>query len=231
MKDSNPFQDIKALGLIAMRVVPGRLPAIRDHAQLSLILRLMTECWSLSRKKKPSSTRYASKLRWMPSTVSLEPMALGRKPVSPSFYSTWARIGTCRTTLTASDSRLRAPLLLEIGDLYHYSSKYEEAHTSYNQALDLFAKVGDGFGRADAVLGLAESSRAMSRHYEALELYTQGKSLYGEVEDNPNVASCLWGPGHVYRLRSRSDDAEESFRSALALYAQNNDDLGEANAY
>ncbi|KIO18929.1 hypothetical protein M407DRAFT_31404 [Tulasnella calospora MUT 4182] len=205
MTDKLPFPDVYLEGPLTMRVVQGRVPSAREHAQLSRVLSLcslMTDCWALDPKDRPTISRCSDQVKWMPSTP---PGEMSLDPKTRSFN-----------------------LSFEIGQIHYSQGCYENATKQFQQALAVAESTGDLNQMAEALEWLGDIDRLQSRFKDAEEHFVIVRDLYARTSNEKGQADTLWGLGDVYRLQCRFPEAVESFTKARDIYTLINDDRGRA---
>lgn len=80
MTEKIPFSEARSEGAVTIRVVQGRVPLAREHAQLSQIMRLCTVmkgCWALNPMERPTVAECLKEVKWV---VSRESVVTAKMP-------------------------------------------------------------------------------------------------------------------------------------------------------
>lgn len=166
--DNYPFPDASGPGSITLMVIKGQLPSIYEDDQLSQIRELchvMTECWKLKAKERPSASRCNQILRWLASVVPKPKDTAGDKIRSAALLNTLGemhRLGlryeqasemleeALVIAKSTQDKPAIARALVNLGNIHRVRSNYSAAEESINQALDIYTNNGDSQGKASA---------------------------------------------------------------------------------
>lgn len=68
MTDKIPYPELQSGAAIVLRVTEGKVPAAAEDEQLSQIARLcslMTDCWVLNPRDRPSAPRCCDEVKWV----------------------------------------------------------------------------------------------------------------------------------------------------------------------
>lgn len=92
-----------------------------------------------------------------------------------------------------------------------------------NQLLEeseaLQREIGDEWGRADTLLGLAEAAVEAKDYERALRLYNESKTLFGRLGDRLGVAWTLHSLAHLYYMHD-NPAARAAYEEALAIFRE-----------
>ncbi|KIO20492.1 hypothetical protein M407DRAFT_29854 [Tulasnella calospora MUT 4182] len=97
------------------------------------------------------------------------------------------------------------------------------AKASYPQAQEIYARIGNEQGLANAILGLGTVYRVQHKYAEAEELYTRAQEIYNRVGNGLGRANTLHGLGQVNREQGRRMEAASFYAQARDLYSQSPD--------
>jgi tetratricopeptide (TPR) repeat protein len=132
-----------------------------------------------------------------------------------------------------------AKCLFRLGTLHLYRSEHDEARALFEEALDLYRRIGDVVGEAKCIKSIAEithciwslGSQAVERSNRdtARALYEQALALFRAASDLLGAADCIRGLGDVALELSDPAAARNRYEEALPLYRSTGDLLGEAN--
>lgn len=115
--------------------------------------------------------------------------------------------------------KARANCLL--GFYYSAKSNYTEANTKFNIALQLYKKINDKEGMADAFNYIADSQYEDNK-IESVKNYNAALQIYHELNKNIKEASVAGTLGRLYFGLSKFVEALKFNMMALKIYEQNN---------
>ena len=143
-----------------------------------------------------------------------------------------AEITTLRyASLQDRDARLKARCTAWLGSIALQRSDHTTARARYEEAMPLFARIGDMLGQANCIRSLGDIALDRSDHDTARTRLEEAKSLYERIGDQLGQANCIKSLGDV-ALASPGDGAETAhahLQQAKALYERIGDILGQAN--
>lgn len=126
------------------------------------------------------------------------------------------------------DNHGLAHSLLHLGRLGHYA--HEPALTMLRDAMDLYQKVGDINGKANAFASAAGILiRTGADPTDARGILREATAMYEKLADPLGKANCRQSLGIVELQRGRFLRARSEFREALRLYRRLDNKLGMAN--
>jgi tetratricopeptide (TPR) repeat protein len=131
--------------------------------------------------------------------------------------------------LTAADEApLRIRVLHEHGSLLTTLGRYDEAHASFAEIVQLSFRIG-ARGTGAAALGrIARVHRQRGEHTLALIHFEEALALFQAADDQRGVASMHDDLAQVQRLLGRLEHALTSAQEALAIRNQSQDLRGQA---
>ncbi|KIO33585.1 hypothetical protein M407DRAFT_17548 [Tulasnella calospora MUT 4182] len=222
---------------IALRIVRGDIPDVRDNSQLQqmkALCSLMMECWRLDASKRPSVIQCRTMLSSLVSSVPSS-RHVNNLPSSRSCGLCYAlgwmqykngHMHEARRNLEQSsviaksvgDEETNASSLLALGELYHFTDEYSRAESLYIEARNSFSRVSDWSGIGQSVMGLGEVYKTQREYSKAEDAYTEARSIYSKMVDRLGVAHFVKRLGDVYYLRSEYSKAEDAFTEPRDVY-------------
>ena len=127
------------------------------------------------------------------------------------------------------EPKLRAQLFKERADELFMQSHYDEALSSYENALKLYRSIGEKRGEANTLKAIGDVLQFFKRSTEALDHYQQAIEIYRQVSDRLGEANTLQAIGDVLQFLRRSTEALDHYQQAIEIYRQVGARLGEAN--
>jgi tetratricopeptide (TPR) repeat protein len=104
-----------------------------------------------------------------------------------------------------------------------------EAIKHYQQALTLWAQVGDKFWEAVTRTNIGWAQGDLSQDDQSLKSLNQALNTFQEIKDRIGEGKTINGLGTAYQNLRQSEKAREMFDRALAIRRELNDRRGEAN--
>lgn len=124
------------------------------------------------------------------------------------------------------ESRDRAEVLRAAGRLAHSRGELDRARSLYEDALELWAKLGDDNGVGLSLKDLGNLSIEHDRYENARTLYQQALSLFRRVGNEVEVASTLNNLGVVARLQRKWQESIADLTESLRLFEAIGDQQG-----
>ncbi|KAG8925695.1 hypothetical protein FRC00_003745, partial [Tulasnella sp. 408] len=209
-----PFEELDKESAIIMHTMHGKLPATREDAQLSHVLRLchlMSECWLSEPQKRIDASSFERKIRTMVSTL-MKKCVIDSERI---FFKPSER----PSTHTSGPQKVRSVnLLVELGNMYEEQRDLATAEFHYGSALEVAAQTKDEAARADALLSFGNVYRIQSRNSEAEKAYMEARGISSRLSDDLRAAKALVGLGRVYQAQSKHHDAEMVLMEAKTIY-------------
>ncbi|KAG9024814.1 hypothetical protein FS837_005183 [Tulasnella sp. UAMH 9824] len=247
MTNKVPFQELNSEGAIALKVVEGHVPVVREDTQLSQIIRLcslMTDCWAFDPQKRPHIARCYTKVQQMPSlrpsgrkiSSSDVPSAellckMGSVYRSQSSYKQATSLFQQALSIATStgDQMISASALLQLGRVYHSTSKLTDAEHHLTQAQKSYAQIGSDFDQAVTLLDLAKVYRDQNKLTKAEKAYARARDTFARTSNDHGQAMALHGLGSIFQKRAQYSEAEELYNQARNIHAQFGYDQDQAN--
>ncbi|KIO32086.1 glycoside hydrolase family 5 protein [Tulasnella calospora MUT 4182] len=243
-----PFEELSQDQTVIKRVATGKLPAIREQAQLSHVLKLcglISDCWISNPAGRIDASNFRRRVNVMPSIApsgsgsgasrirSAELLLqLGQmyslqdhKALAESHYKSALDVAS-RT----ENQRAGANALVGLGEIYRSQSRNQEAEKALREAHEIQSRIGDDIGAANALFGLGEIYRAQWKNQEAEKALREAHEIHSRIGDDLGAANALHGLGEIYRAQSRNQEAEKALREAHEIHSRIGNDLGAANA-
>ena len=144
----------------------------------------------------------------------------------------WER--THRLALAAAradgDRRAEGWTLRNLGNALQYQGRYAEAVTSFQDAAEIFGKLGNTLGSAAAVCNLGETWMVQGRFAEAAEYLSRCLPDWRAVDDQVGVAYTLDNIGFIRSCQGDFGSAEDYLERSLAMFRDLGDSFGEAHS-
>ncbi|KAG8915017.1 hypothetical protein FRC00_008726 [Tulasnella sp. 408] len=235
-------------GAIIMHAVKGKMPAVRENAQLSHILKLcglMSECWNLEPANRLDALTFQRKVGVVPSTPpspapedgpKLRSAALLQQlgtmhrlqddwPKAESHFRSAVEIATRTNSYKAKGDALQG-----LGSIYRAQSRHQDAETSFREAHEIHSLIGNKEGIANALDGLGEVYCGRFKYREAENALQQAYEIYMGIGEDMGAANALESLGNMYRARCRNQEAEKAYREAQEIQSRIGNDMGAAHA-
>ncbi|MFC1465807.1 MAG: tetratricopeptide repeat protein [Candidatus Brachytrichaceae bacterium NZ_4S206] len=152
-----------------------------------------------------------------------------QRHINPQQLLHWIK-QACKLAEQTKQRNNLANLLQAAGDVLAFCDRHGEALQSYQQALELFATIGDQLGQANALKAIGDVQAFRKENDSALQSYAQALELFTTVGDRLGQANALKAIGDVQAFRKENDAALQSYTQALELFTAVGDRLGRANA-
>ncbi|KAG9042623.1 hypothetical protein FS837_010617 [Tulasnella sp. UAMH 9824] len=220
-----PFEELPHDANVVARVMTGKLPAIRDEAQLLLVLKLcalMSDCWKRYPAERIGSPDFQRRVDMMVSRLTqdctLDDNSAVQKPsIAPS-------------DCAAGGSKIRsAELLLQLGEIYQLQDNYAMAKAHIESALNVASQTSNHSARAHGLDTLGGIHCGQSRYQEAEKAFREAHEIHARIGDDLGAANALNALGYIYRAQSRNQEAAKAFGEAHVIQARIGHDLGAAN--
>jgi predicted ATPase len=127
-----------------------------------------------------------------------------------------------------SQSRCRADVLRAAGRVAHSRGDLERARALYEEALELWAKLGDDIGVGTSLKDLGNLALEHDEYENARTLYEQSLALQRNAGNRIEEAATLNNLGVVGRLQKNWDDAIAKLTESLELFRELGDQQGTA---
>jgi CHAT domain-containing protein/Tfp pilus assembly protein PilF len=128
----------------------------------------------------------------------------------------------------ASDRKVEADILNNIGAVYWSLGEMQKALEKYNEALPISRAVGDRRGEAITLGNIGLIYRLLGEMQKALEKYNEALPIKRAVGDRRGEAITLNNIGAVYNALGEPQKALEKYNEALSLRRAVGDRSGEA---
>jgi tetratricopeptide (TPR) repeat protein len=129
-----------------------------------------------------------------------------------------------------SDPSAEARALTNLGLVYFWQARYQQAAEHHQQALALCREIGDRVGEADALTRLGLVYQQQGSDQQATEHHQQALALFRELGHRDGEANVLDDIGVAYWHQGRYAQAAEHLEHALALFRELGHRVGEAHA-
>jgi tetratricopeptide (TPR) repeat protein len=104
------------------------------------------------------------------------------------------------------------------GNTLYRAGRHEESAGRHQQALVLFAALGDALGGAMARLNLALALAGLGKYGDAISHYRQALTTFEELQDRWGRARALYGLGCALRADAGDAAAAEWLRQASEAF-------------
>ncbi len=123
------------------------------------------------------------------------------------------------------DDCRRATTLLRLADLYDTTSRYEDAQTAAQEALQIRTQLCDQKGQAEALYQLGVLSYYRGDHDQAYPMLRQAIELQETVGDSEGESWSVMYVGMIHYVRGEYSDASRCHERALQLAQARQDGL------
>lgn len=128
------------------------------------------------------------------------------------------------------EAKIKANLLMSIGETFDSLGEIRKALDSYTQALPLQRATGDRVGEGNTLSLIGEAYSDLGGKRKALEYLDQALPILQSVRDQLGEANTLNYMGAAYMALGEKQEALDAFNQALALRRTLGDRAGEATA-
>jgi tetratricopeptide (TPR) repeat protein len=128
-----------------------------------------------------------------------------------------------------SDPSAEAHALTNLGLVYFWQGRYQQATHHHGQALALCREVGDRAGEASALTRLGLVYQQQGSYQRATEHHQQALALFREIGDRDGETNVLHDVGIACWHQGRYGQAAEYLERALALFREMGHRVGEAH--
>jgi CHAT domain-containing protein len=119
--------------------------------------------------------------------------------------------------------------LVSLGALHEQAGETQKAEECFNQALQIWRKVGNRNGEALALNDICRAYTDLRRPQKALELSNQALPIWRETGNRRGEALTLNNMGRVYSDLGQEQQALEHFNQALPIWREVGNHHGEAS--
>lgn len=146
--------------------------------------------------------------------------------IASSNFSTAIQTGEKALALARKNRwpQWEASLLKNIGIAYYLKGDYETCLPLYQQALDLYEKIGDDAGRGETLKELGNYFKRLKRYDKALQQLEQAAQLCSGARDTNCLTAALDIKAVVLIEQGRLGDAKEVLLYEQALLERNGND-------
>ena len=130
----------------------------------------------------------------------------------------------------SGDLRGEAASEINFGAMLYVLSEFGEARRHFERAGALCERIGDPYGRAGALCGVAGTVRINGDPEASRELWAAALRLFGELGDRRAEAYAVEGIGLCDLDQGRAEPARARFEEMLRLYQLAGNAMGEAHA-
>ena len=127
------------------------------------------------------------------------------------------------------DTATRARSLFLLANSLGRHGEHEAARERFEEARQLYHRVGDLLGEANCILGLGDIAVLRSGYRAGRALYEEALALLRRVGEPLGEANCIRSLGDIALRRSDLEGARARYEEALLLYRRAGNLLGEAN--
>ncbi|MGH4000214.1 MAG: tetratricopeptide repeat protein, partial [Pseudonocardiaceae bacterium] len=128
------------------------------------------------------------------------------------------------------DPPAEARALTNLGLVYFWQARYQQAAEHHHQSLALCRDIGDRAGEADALTRLGLVYQQQGSCQQANEHHQQALALFREISHRDGEANVLDDIGVAFWHQGRYEQAAEHLEQALALFREMGHRVGEAHA-
>jgi tetratricopeptide (TPR) repeat protein len=115
-----------------------------------------------------------------------------------------------------NNGRMMARTLLGLGVAWRGLAKYQEAITSYQRAMALFAEIQDPIHHSVAQMNLGNVYLALEQPSEALKCYLPAERIFRQAQDRLSLAQINHNIGLVYSQLQQWEQAKEVYLLSIS---------------
>ncbi|KAG8923500.1 hypothetical protein FRC01_012680 [Tulasnella sp. 417] len=224
-----PFEELTIEGAIIHHTVMGKLPAIREDADLSHVLKLcslMSDCWLLVPGNRIDASAFRRRVDIIVSTL-MENDTFGAglsTLLKPSVTPSGAESGS------GGRKERSALLLLKLGQTCFLQGDSGSAMSYYQSAMDVATRTGDERAKGNALRMLGDGYRHASKHAEAEQAYMEARDIFSRYGWEDGTGNVLRGLGNIYLIQAKYNLAEKVLLDAYQMLSRSGDRLSAADA-
>ncbi|KAG8921276.1 hypothetical protein FRC01_000326 [Tulasnella sp. 417] len=214
MTNTIPFHDVKKDAIVINRVIQGNLPAVTEHARMSLIralCSLMKQSPTQTIDEDTSQLRHAQLLNILGNMYRRQSDYVS----ALACFSKSLDIYTNR-----NDDNGRAETLRHLADVHRFRNEYAEAIALYSESLQISANLIGDSKRTDAIFGLADAHLLRREYDEAKKLYLELMQAPTTSRNKRLRADALCGLAEVHRSQDKDNKAMNLYSEALEIYTE-----------
>jgi tetratricopeptide (TPR) repeat protein/CHAT domain-containing protein len=146
-----------------------------------------------------------------------------------SYWPEWERLlqPALEVARALGDRQGEAQTLTNLGNVYQFQGRWEEAIANYEKALEIFRKLGDRHGEAQTLTNLGNVYQLQGRWEEAIANYEKALEIFRELGDHQGEGKTLNNLGSVYLQQGRWEEAIANYEKALETFRALGDRHGE----
>ena len=129
----------------------------------------------------------------------------------------------------SKDSRLKAEISIQFGDLLYQQGSFTKALDYYLEARLTFEKANNSSGTASTLLRLGKVKYYLHQEDEAFKDLEDALEIYTELNDRTKQAETLGEIGHMFEKKEVLDSAEFYQKKAYSIYENLKDTAGLAH--
>jgi tetratricopeptide (TPR) repeat protein len=133
------------------------------------------------------------------------------------------------TALNNNLLALTASCVFRLGEIAVIHSDYDTAAARYEDALQIFRRIGDTLGEAHCIGGLGKVAHSRSDYDTAAAKYEEALQIYRQIGHSLGEADLIRGLGDVAGSRCDYKTAAVKYEEALQIYRRIGHALGEAH--
>jgi tetratricopeptide (TPR) repeat protein len=137
----------------------------------------------------------------------------------------------CTKTLSdirASDERLTVSTLDELGKIASLQGEYEQAHSLYQQSLEMAERLGDQSGQAGCLHQLGMIAQEQGKYEDARCLYQQSLEITEILGNQNGRATTLHALGTIAQDQGEYEQAHRLYELCLDIFERLRDQGGQA---
>ena len=131
---------------------------------------------------------------------------------------------------TNSDRKAEADRLLNQGNQLYIVSKYREASTAWEQALQIYREIKDRNGEGKSLGNLGNTYNIFGQYQKAIEYYQQSLVIFKQIGNLNGEGDSFNNLGLVYNNFGQYQKAIEYYQQSLAIKKQIGDLNGEGTS-
>ncbi|MCP4139808.1 MAG: tetratricopeptide repeat protein [Chloroflexi bacterium] len=126
------------------------------------------------------------------------------------------------------DRETHGKVLINIGNIYQKTAKFEKAIQTFYEALPIFEKSNDILSQAIVLTSLGGVLQSQGSFDEAVDAFQRSYEISERLGDDRSSAMVLNSLGGVWQRQGKFDEAVDAFQRSYELYTKLGDNRGQA---
>jgi tetratricopeptide (TPR) repeat protein len=125
-----------------------------------------------------------------------------------------------RLFVDVGDLQGEAGVLLDVGNLFSATRRYEDASMALDRALTLFQQLGDRPRQGDVYLGLGSIHLAQANFSEAFKVYSSARTIFNETGDKAKEGLAINNLGSIRYMEGTRAEGLSLIEQALRIFEE-----------